>query len=84
VKKENIIKLPISYLQMIKNRRGPYAVSCIVTDRWLRFSETSTKLDCGEACFIDVMTTNADNMDKKICQLIITKDELLDVLSRIK
>ena len=82
--KDNLIPLPIKYTQILKNRRGKYSVNCLLSDKWLRFGETSTPLDLGEACVVDVMQAKEDDTDERICQLIITKEELLDVLKQIK
>ncbi len=82
--KDNIIGMPIKTSQIIKNKRGNISVDCIVTDRWLKFSNSSAMFDCGEVYTVDVMTTNVDGIDKKICQLIIKKDELINVINSIK
>jgi Trp operon repressor len=34
--------------------------------------------------FVDVMTTNADDQEKKICQLVLSKDDLLQILNRVQ
>ena len=52
----NIKKFPITFTQRQKNERGKTSVSCQVSDRWLRFSEESTKLEGGEFISLDVMT----------------------------
>lgn len=82
--KDKIIEIPLKYTQIRKNKRGNMSVDCIVTDRWLRFSNNSAMLECGEVYTVDVMTTNSDDINKKICQVIIRKEELVDVIGRIK
>ena len=80
----NIQKFPITYMQRRKNERGKTSVSCQVSDRWLKFSEKSTRLEGGEFISLDVMTLGSDEKEKKICELVITREELLEALSNIK
>ncbi len=82
--KDNIIHLPIKYTQILKNKRGKYSVNCLLTDRWLKFSDTSVRMDAGEACILDVMETDAAGNDAKLCQLVVTREELMEVLGRVK
>ena len=82
--KDNVIKLPIKYTQILKNKRGKYAVNCLLTDRWIKFADTSVRLDAGEAIILDVMEADADGNDVKVCQLVVTREELLEVLGRVK
>lgn len=80
----NIKKFPITFTQRQKNERGKTFVSCQVSDRWLRFSEESTKLEGGEFISLDVMTLGSDEKEKKICELVVTREELVEALSNIK
>ena len=80
----NIKKFPITFTQRQKNERGKTSVSCQVSDRWLRFSEESTKLEGGEFISLDVMTLGSDEKEKKICELVVTREELVEALSNIK
>lgn len=80
----NIIKFPITFTQRQKNQRGKTSVSCQVSDRWLKFSEESTKLNGGEFIFLEVMTIGKDEKEKKICELVVTREEILEALSNIK
>ena len=72
----NIKKFPITFTQRQKNERGKTSVSCQVSDRWLRFSE--------EFISLDVMTLGSDEKEKKICELVVTREELVEALSNIK
>lgn len=80
----NIKKFPITFTQILKNERGKTSVSCQISDRWIRFSEESTKLEGGEFISLDVMTLGSDEKEKKICELVVTREEILEALSNIK
>ena len=83
---------PDSFTQRRKNALGPLAVECQVSGRRLQFSPHSAILDRGEFITIDVVTvadvdteTGEDaTRPKKICQLIVTRDELMNALSHVR
>lgn len=81
---DNVIRLPIKYTQILKNKRGKNSVNCLLTDRWLKLTDTSVRMDVGEAIILDVMEAGPDGSDRKICQLVVTKEELMEVIGRIK
>lgn len=56
---------------------------CEVSSRWLQFPETAQTVYDAPLMIIDVMTLNGDDQEKKICQLVLSKDDLLQILSRI-
>ncbi len=78
----DVVKFPIKGWQRTANRRGKLSASCIVSDRWLRFAETSHKMPIGSAVWVDVMTDASG--EEKICSLAITVEELQRVLANIK
>lgn len=68
-----------------KERHGDFAVPCIVSDRWIEFSAGgSTKLGAGDAMTIAIMTEANSAEPRKICELIITREDLIDVLDLIE
>jgi hypothetical protein len=82
--KGNLTKLPITDRQRIRNMQGEFSVPCEVSERWLSFGRTSDKLSSGEFIYMDVMTMGNNDKPRKICNLIITRENLLKVLSKIK
>jgi hypothetical protein len=56
---------------------------CEVSSRWLQFSESATLVGGEPLLFVDVMTLNSDDQEKKICQLVLSKDELQLILGRV-
>lgn len=57
---------------------------CVVSSRWLQFPQTATMVYDAPFMFVDVMTMNSDDQEKKICQLVLSKDDLLQILNRIE
>ena len=79
----DVVKFPIKSWQRTANARGKFSVSCIVSDRWLRFSDTSHKMELGTGVWVEVMT-DAGGEEKKLCSLAITLEELQRALENIK
>lgn len=85
---KNIRKFPISGWKRTLNRRGKRSVSCIVSDRWLRFGEPDQQaLNTGTPLVLDVMTETPDENDefksKKLCSLIVTVEQLKKLMEEI-
>jgi hypothetical protein len=78
-----IFKFPIDLFRRIANRRGARSVSCLATDRFIRFSREWQRTRHGNAVFIDVMTDGNGN-ERKICSLCITVEELRKVLDQVE
>ena|ERR1700688_377082 len=61
------VRFPMNSTQRIKNRRGKRSVSCMTTDRWLRFPEKAARGNFGDgklstAIVVDVMTDASDTL----------------------
>lgn len=83
--KEKIIKFPVNYSQRIKNQMGKGYVPCVVSGRWLQFPKKSCgRFHDGEYIEVSVMTTGADDKPKKLCDLIITREDILNALSSVE
>ncbi len=68
-----------------KKELGDFAVPCLVSERWLAFSKDgSAKLSEGEAMMVHVMTRGADGKARRICELAVTREDLLAVLDLIE
>ena len=82
---EKITKFPITYSQKRKNINGPLCVECQVSGRTLQFHEKSHVFESGEFITIDVMAMQMedDKPARKICELIVTKEDLLEALNHI-
>jgi hypothetical protein len=82
------VRFPMNSTQRIKNRRGKRGVSCMTTDRWLRFPEKAARGNFGDgklstAIVVDVMT-DASGTPRKLCELCITLEDLKAVLRNIR
>lgn len=81
---DKIIKLPISYSQRKANIKGEGYVPCEISGRYLLLEKISLVKD-REFILIDVMTENSDKtQDRKLCQLIVNKNDLLKALNNAK
>ena len=84
----NVRKFPITSWRRIQNRHGKRSVSCIVSDRWLRFGEPAQQsLNMGTPICLDVMTETEDENgkleSKKLCTLTVTVEQLKKLIDEI-
>ncbi len=56
-------------------------LSCEVSERWIKFPSASDKFDDIEYLSLDVMTRGSNEKDRKVCELIIDKQQLLKMLA---
>jgi len=85
---KNIQRFPISGWKRTLNRRGKRSVSCIASDRRLRFGEPDQQaLNIGTPIVLDVMTETPDENDDfkstKLCSLIVTVEQLKKLMEEI-
>jgi hypothetical protein len=83
VNDSKVTRFPIRGDQRWKNRLGKRATACIVTMRWLQFPEKSEALADGHFMFVDVMTSTDGKDARKLCQLCISKEDLLPALGEV-
>jgi hypothetical protein len=75
---------PVTSEQLVQNRIGPRGVSCQVSMRWLVFGEESDLLEGGEFMGVDVMTLDQYEKPRRLCHLIVTREDLLRALSHVR
>ncbi len=76
---------PITHRERIKNEQGIMSVECIVSGRWLRFDSTSKNLNGEDIVHVDVMAMHTvGEKDRKICELMISLQELEQVMKKIQ
>jgi len=81
---KRIIKYPIDSWQRHVNKMGPGFVPCMVSERWLQFpAQSAGHFDRGEFIDIQVMTNGSNDKPKKICDLILTREDLLKALDSV-
>jgi hypothetical protein len=81
VNMSKVVRFPTKAWQREANRRGKQSVSCIVTDRFLRFEEKVYPAEEGTAIMVHVMT-DIHEKERKITTLIITLEQLHKVLKQ--
>ncbi len=82
---DNIIKLPVGYHRRLCNKFGKGYVPCMISGRWLQFPEESCKIFReGEYLKIDLMTESSDDEPIKLCDLIVTKEDLMRAINAIE
>ena len=57
---------------------------CQVSERWLQFPKTATALHDGDFMIVDVMTMGSDEKERKLCELVLTKQDLMRMLEQVK
>lgn len=62
-------------------------VDCEVSGRWLKFPTNAHQVQMGagtrEIMTVDIMTTNEDGKDRKLCELVLAREDLLQILNRM-
>ena len=80
-KDNKIIRMPISYEQRKINEFGNGYVPCDVSERWLQFSDSGLK---SGSVLVNVMTMGSDDKPKKICEMVLNKEDLLRALENVR
>lgn len=75
-----ITRFPIKGWKRAANRRGKRSVSCVVSDRFLRFEEEKKPIDEGTAVVMHVMT-DASGEERKLTTLIVTLEQLREAIN---
>ncbi len=60
-----------------------YRVPCQVSDRWLQFPETAHAFHDGDFMRVNVMTMGANEKERKICELVLTKQDLMHMIQQV-
>lgn len=59
-------------------------VPCQVSERWLQFPEHASALCDGTYIALDVMTLDQNEKQRKLCELVLLKEDLLVMLNRLR
>ena len=85
MKKNKIIKFPIGYQQRIKNQMGQGYVPCMVSERWIQFPKRSGgDFPDGEFIGISVMTKGDNGKPRKLCDLVITREDIIRAINSVE
>lgn len=80
----NITKFPAALERRDWRNLKNGIVECQVSGRWLQFPETASEVGGKGFMSVDVMTLGGDERPRKICELILAKEDLLAMLEKIK
>jgi hypothetical protein len=63
-------------------------VECRVSDRWIQFDSSAQENPdgtggCEQLVFANIMTRKTDGAEHKLCELVLDRRELLDLLNRM-
>lgn len=72
-----------SYLKNRAKHGNGYA-PCIVSDRFLKISQSYDEINAGKVINVDVMTKGKDNQDRKLCSLFVTLEDIERALLNCK
>jgi len=56
---------------------------CEVSDRWLQFPKKADSQNGIEYMFVNVMTLGAEDNEKKLCEIVLDRKELLKILNEL-
>ncbi len=56
---------------------------CQVSSRWLQFPDRAPEFRDGTFLAVDVMTADSDGKPRKLCELVLVKEDLLELLASI-
>ena len=71
---DKIIRYPFRVKAAKRENRKKLRVPCEVSERWLQFGRIEDYQDA-DYIHVDVMTRGADESERKICELIVTKED---------
>lgn len=78
---KKIIKMPITYTERKLNEMGNGYVPCQVSERWIQFPENTTDY---RFIPIEIMTIGKDEKPKKICEMIMNRDDIVRAVNAVK
>ncbi len=68
-----------------RRQHGDFAVPCMVSGRWLEFGQGgTTRLGDVEVLALSVMTDGSGDQPRKLCDLMISREDLMRVLALIE
>lgn len=80
---KNIVRFPKRSGDRKRLEAQEGKLSCEVSDRWIKFPSASDRFDDIEYLSLDVMTIGSNDKDKKLCEIIIDKQQLLKMLAEL-
>jgi hypothetical protein len=83
--KGKLIRLPVTRERKKRNMFGPYYVPCMVSSRYMLFpNKSGGHFNEGEYIDLSIMTETDDGKSKKLCELIVTREDILRAINSIR
>ncbi|MDN7813751.1 hypothetical protein [Burkholderia gladioli] len=79
----NVKRFPGSAERRRRRNLSAGKVECQVSPRWLQFPEQATLVGGASFMAVDVMTLDSNDKPKKLCELILTKEDIAAMLLRV-
>lgn len=84
---DKVMKFPITYSDRRRNQLGPLTIGCEISGRLVKFNKKSHNCKVGDLIYLEVFPEqDPDNPGKKtrrICELVLTREDLLKALEHI-
>ena len=80
---KNIIQFPRRSEDRKRRKAKKGILECEVSNRWIQFPKASDKFSDMEYLHLDIMTLDSNEKDRKLCELIIDKEQLLSMLRKL-
>ncbi len=80
---DKIKQFPSGQLRRQRLNLRKYRVACEVSGRWLQFPEKSSKVSNKDLLVVNVMTLGNDDKEKKLCELVISRQDIIEMLNTI-
>ena len=83
---DNVRKFPIPASQRTINRRGKRTLNCVVSSRYIKYDQPDkVLLQEGRPIYWSIMVDNyGDKPDRKLCEFIVTYEELKVMMARFE
>jgi len=79
----NVKRFPTSKEKRKRRDLNAGKVTCQVSGRWLQFPEHAHDVGGEGFMMVDVMTVDQNDNPRKLCELVLTKEDLEAMLLRI-
>ena len=81
---DKVLKFPKRYKNTKRLDALKGKLRCEVSGRWLQFPKKADSQNDIEYMFVDVMTLGAEDNEKKLCEIVLDRKELLKILNEIQ
>ncbi len=83
--KGKIVRFPVTRERKKRNIYGPFYVPCVVSGRYILFPKKSDGFfGEGEYIGISIMTETENSQSRKLCEMIVTREDLLRAVNSVK